>query len=112
MLFGVGCSVITSSAAGCHCCQVMGGECNYLHRIAIKKGRIGLEVVPPDLWKDGRGVRWSSEAITELLDTAEVRCHLVLWCLQFLFSFCSVFFFFFGRSLCVFTPRTQPGHPP
>lgn len=52
----------------------MGGECNYLHRVTVgKHGRLGLEVVPPDLWKDGRGVRWSHEDIKVLLDTAEVR---------------------------------------
>ena len=52
--------------------QVMGGECNYLHRVKVTNGRIGLEVVPPKLWKDGRGVRWSDEQIAVLLDTAEV----------------------------------------
>ena len=58
--------------------QVMGGECNYLHRVTVgKHGRLGLEVVPPDLWKDGRGVRWSHEDIKVLLDTAEVRRFLV-----------------------------------
>ena len=52
--------------------QVMGGECNYLHRVKMTNGRIGLEAVDPSLWKDGRGVRWSEADIKVLLDTAEV----------------------------------------
>lgn len=52
---------------------VMGGECNYLHRIKIfDTTTLGLEVVHPDVWKDGRGVRWSETEIVDLLDKAEL----------------------------------------
>lgn len=53
--------------------QVMGGECNYLHKVVVQDGRVRLEEIPPVDWKDGRGVRWSNNDITALLDTAEVR---------------------------------------
>ncbi len=51
--------------------MVMGGEANYLHRLAMQDGRLRLTVVPGDDWKNGRGVRWSLSGIRSLLDTAE-----------------------------------------
>lgn len=51
----------------------MGGECNYLHQTCVDAvtGKVGLEVVEPRKWKDGRGVRWSDEDINDLLNKAE-----------------------------------------
>ena len=51
--------------------HVMGGECNYLHKINVQDGLVRLEVVPGTLWKDGRGVRWDVASIDELLAAAE-----------------------------------------
>lgn len=54
---------------------VMGGECNYLLETYTKPdkadGKIYLREIDGKLWKDGRGVRWREEDITELLDLAE-----------------------------------------
>lgn len=67
----VHCCVLPFLAAGVP--QVMGGECNYLHKLAVIDNRVRLVQVDPELWKDGRGVRWDHAGITKLLDTAEVR---------------------------------------
>lgn len=51
---------------------VMGGECNYLYETVGKDdGGLGLKAVDGNLWKDGRGVRWSEDEITQLLDKAQ-----------------------------------------
>ncbi|KAJ0409276.1 hypothetical protein P43SY_006773 [Pythium insidiosum] len=52
---------------------VMGGECNYLLETYTKAedGKVYLRQIDGRLWKDGRGVRWRQEDITQVLDTAE-----------------------------------------
>jgi IMP and pyridine-specific 5'-nucleotidase len=53
---------------------VMGGECNYLLETYTKAscgGKVFLRDIDGHLWKDGRGVRWLEDDITELLDSAE-----------------------------------------
>lgn len=58
--------------------HVMGGQCNYLYRVAAsweqaadKGPRVHLVEVPHEEWKDFRGVRWDHSQVQKLLDTAE-----------------------------------------
>lgn len=56
---------------------VMGGECNQLVQPVCEADADGLNPVvrlkeiPDEVWKDGRGVRWSHRAVKDLLDEAE-----------------------------------------
>jgi hypothetical protein len=58
---------------------VMGGECNYLYRCHVERGKDGLDPrvclseVDGRAWKDGRGVRWNHADVARLLDSAEAR---------------------------------------
>jgi IMP and pyridine-specific 5'-nucleotidase len=63
--------------------HVMGGESNYLYSFnaewseSQKVFKVFLVEVPPETWKDGRGVRWNHDHLKIVLDLAQdtlVKC--------------------------------------
>ncbi len=59
------------SVHACICCRfhIMGGECNYLLRVAYPSRR--LEFVPDEEWKSPYMMSWQEGDIRRLLDEAE-----------------------------------------